>query len=152
MEVRDMLVLSRRVCQKVLFPEIGTSVQVVAVKPGAVRLGIDAPKDLKVLREEVAPEMAKVKHYQPSLFRQLQDVVRNGLNSLGHNIALLRQQLAAGLLHKGQSTLDVIEEDIETLKEQVVQAPAAPAPPLHPENLRRTLKQATFPALRADSA
>ena len=48
-----MLVLSRRLHEKVLFPIINAAVEVVAVKPGVVRLGIDAPPEVIVLREEL---------------------------------------------------------------------------------------------------
>ena len=48
-----MLVLSRRPNEKVLFPSINASVQVVAIKPGVVRLGIEAPAEVVVFREEV---------------------------------------------------------------------------------------------------
>jgi carbon storage regulator CsrA len=48
-----VLVLSRRVRQKIVFPDRGITVQVTAVKPGVVRLGIEAPRDVSVVREEV---------------------------------------------------------------------------------------------------
>src|SRR6202043_1902567 len=48
-----MLVLSRRLNEKIVFPESNTVVQVVGVKPGVVRLGVRAPAEVTVLREEV---------------------------------------------------------------------------------------------------
>jgi carbon storage regulator CsrA len=48
-----MLVLSRRLQEKVVPPTLGVTIKVVAVKPGVVRLGIEAPRDLPVLREEL---------------------------------------------------------------------------------------------------
>lgn len=48
-----MLVLSRRLNEKIYLPSIGASIQVVAVKPGMVRLGIDAPSSVRVVREEL---------------------------------------------------------------------------------------------------
>src|SRR5262245_56565662 len=48
-----MLVLSRRLSEKILFPGIQAAVQVVAIKPGVVRLGIQAPPEVLVMREEV---------------------------------------------------------------------------------------------------
>ena len=48
-----MLVLSRRLNEKVVLPGLGVTVQVVSVKPGVVRLGIDAPPQVRVLRAEL---------------------------------------------------------------------------------------------------
>src|SRR5436305_2320514 len=48
-----MLVLSRRLNEKLLFPDIGTAVQVLSVKGSTVRLGIQAPPEVTILREEI---------------------------------------------------------------------------------------------------
>jgi len=48
-----MLVLSRRTDEKIIFPTIATRLQVVAIKAGLVRLGIDAPASLPIYREEL---------------------------------------------------------------------------------------------------
>src|SRR5260370_232487 len=49
-----MLVLSRRLNEKIVFPGLDISVQIVNIKPGgAVRLGIEAPRAVTVLREEI---------------------------------------------------------------------------------------------------
>jgi carbon storage regulator CsrA len=48
-----MLVLSRKPNQKIVFPGMNTTVQVVSIKPGVVRLGIEAPPHVIVLREEL---------------------------------------------------------------------------------------------------
>lgn len=48
-----MLVLSRKLHEKIVFPGLGITVHVVAVKPGVVRLGIEAPLDVAVLRSEL---------------------------------------------------------------------------------------------------
>jgi carbon storage regulator CsrA len=50
-----MLVLSRRVREKIVFPALNVTVQVVAVKGGGVRLGIQAPSEVDILREELQP-------------------------------------------------------------------------------------------------
>ena len=41
-----MLVLSRKVNEKIVIPSINTSIEVVEVKGGRVRLGIDAPRNV----------------------------------------------------------------------------------------------------------
>ena len=48
-----MLVLSRRPREKIVLPGLGITVQVVALKGNSVRLGISAPDDVRVLRQEV---------------------------------------------------------------------------------------------------
>jgi carbon storage regulator CsrA len=49
-----MLVLSRRPNEKIIFPGLGITVQVAEIKGGRVRLGIEAPPEVKVLREELS--------------------------------------------------------------------------------------------------
>ena len=48
-----MLVLSRRPAEKIVFPGTNITVQVIAVKGNRVRLGIEAPPQVTVLRAEV---------------------------------------------------------------------------------------------------
>jgi carbon storage regulator CsrA len=50
-----MLVLSRRVREALVFPELGITVRILHLKGGAVRLGIEAPPEVRVLREELVP-------------------------------------------------------------------------------------------------
>ncbi len=52
-----MLVLARRVGERIL---IGDQIAVTVVKagPGGVRLGIEAPAELAVVREELAEQIA----------------------------------------------------------------------------------------------
>ena len=48
-----MLVLSRKIGEKIVVPACGLTITVVAVKGSRVRLGIAAPDDIRVDREEV---------------------------------------------------------------------------------------------------
>ncbi len=48
-----MLVLSRRVHEKIVIPGLDITIQVVAVRPGVVRLGIEAPPDVSIVRAEL---------------------------------------------------------------------------------------------------
>jgi len=50
-----MLVLTRRVNEKVVLPSLGVTVQVLSARNGVVRLGVAAPAEVKVLREELLP-------------------------------------------------------------------------------------------------
>jgi carbon storage regulator len=48
-----MLVLSRKLGERVLVPQCGLSVTVVAIEGNVVRLGFTAPTEVGVYREEV---------------------------------------------------------------------------------------------------
>jgi carbon storage regulator CsrA len=48
-----MLVLSRRANERILFPELNISVQVLTTRSGQVRPGIEAPADISVVRKGV---------------------------------------------------------------------------------------------------
>jgi carbon storage regulator CsrA len=49
-----MLVLSRQAQETVVFPSLGISIQVLRSSQNNVRLGIDAPREIAVLRGEIA--------------------------------------------------------------------------------------------------
>lgn len=48
-----MLVLSRKVGERILIPDLQITLTVVAVEGNTVRLGISAPTEIPVYREEV---------------------------------------------------------------------------------------------------
>jgi len=48
-----MLVLSRKPGERIVVPECGLEVTVVGIEGNKVRLGISAPEDIVVYREEV---------------------------------------------------------------------------------------------------
>lgn len=48
-----MLVLSRRVNETIVLPGLDITIRVVAVRAGVVRLGIEAPPDVTIVREEL---------------------------------------------------------------------------------------------------
>ncbi len=48
-----MLVLSRRLHESIVLPGLNVTVTVVAVNGDRVRIGIEAPKDIPVMREEL---------------------------------------------------------------------------------------------------
>jgi carbon storage regulator len=48
-----MLVLSRKLGEQILIPQCGLTVTVLAIEGGRVRLGISAPAEIPVHREEL---------------------------------------------------------------------------------------------------
>lgn len=53
-----MLVLSRRLNEKIMVPDLNITVQVLSIKGGTVRIGIDAPLHVGIFREEVLHRIA----------------------------------------------------------------------------------------------
>jgi carbon storage regulator CsrA len=127
-----MLVLSRRPHEKIVFPSINTVIQVVALKPGVVRLGIQAPDDLPVFRQEVLDQQPASTWPAPSALaaearlRQLTHALNTRLNSGTIALALLRRQLELGRPADGLATLGKLDEELASLK-QAVTPVCAPA-------------------------
>lgn len=60
-----MLVLSRKLGERVLVPQCGLSVTVVAIEGNVVRLGFSAPSEVGVYREEVWQRIRAESESQP---------------------------------------------------------------------------------------
>lgn len=121
-----MLVLSRRLGQKIVIPGIQTTIQVVAVKQGVVRLGIDAPEHITVFREELleandSPQTEdRVRQTVPeNTTKELRHLLNNRLNSSTVGLALLRWQLERGLTGEMVDTLNKIEDNLSTVQQRV---------------------------------
>jgi carbon storage regulator CsrA len=135
-----MLVLSRRTDEKVVFPSINATLRVVAAKTGLVRLGIEAPEDVPVFREEVLArgggrEAAARQQGLPAdrLPRELRHALNNHLNSSTVGLALLRRQLDMGLTRNMAVTLDKVEQELGKLQQRLEEAAArVSAPPALP--------------------
>lgn len=54
-----MLVLTRRENERIVLPTVNTKIQVVRIAGSTVRLGIEAPPEIPVLREELLAELAQ---------------------------------------------------------------------------------------------
>jgi carbon storage regulator len=65
-----MLVLSRKVGERILIGE-DISVTVVRIAGGAVRIGVEAPPELAVIRQELKDQMDAAEGRHP---RQIKDV------------------------------------------------------------------------------
>jgi carbon storage regulator CsrA len=139
-----VLVLSRRTNEKVLFPSINTAVQVVSIKGGAVRLGIEAPPEVTILRAELQDQAAERGGATPlaepaeSRLRGLRHMLRNRLNVTTVGLGLLRQQARAGLSDEMERTIAKIEEEMQKLRQRLEsEAAQTPSPPPKPTRRSR---------------
>jgi carbon storage regulator CsrA len=111
-----MLVLTRKPNEKIVFPGIDARVQVVEIKSGSVRLGIEAPEHVRVFREELLTASAAAQE-RPARSRQREwsHALRNRLNGATVGLALARRQLLAGQGEAANDTLDRVREEIAGL-------------------------------------
>lgn len=113
-----MLVLSRNEMEKVLFPTLGISVEVLRIRGRTARLGIDAPSEIPVLRHELAgrrtvewtPDGRGVREQLANLtkaVRQCLDRASETLNLLHEKLddvtAPVAQQIVLRLFHDLQA-------------------------------------------------
>ncbi|VTS05509.1 response regulator [Tuwongella immobilis] len=127
-----MLVLSRRPNQRLVLPIINTSIQIVAIKPGVVRIGIDAPPDVAVFREEVLQQPAiaqriateiAAQRAELAMDRELRHDLRNRLNATTVGLALLRKQIEIGQYDSTRDTLDRLEFELRAMRDSLDQRP-----------------------------
>jgi carbon storage regulator CsrA len=116
-----MLVLSRRPKEKILFPSIHTEIEILGMKNGQVRLGIEAPPEISVVREELAgnPENDSGENQaggDPDRTRETRHEIRNRLNDAGLMLAVLRGQVKRGDWDRAEQTMVKLEEDFRLLK------------------------------------
>lgn len=113
-----MLVLSRRLNEKIMLPSVPATIQVVALKPGVVRLGIDAADNVPVFREEVMAAGGGAFVAEPATdLRKLNHLIRNRLNAAGVGLSLLRLQ--SGQDPRAADVIDRIEKELRELQEEI---------------------------------
>ncbi len=125
-----MLVLSRRVGEQILLPDLDVSVKVLQLTSKNVRLGVEAPANVAVLRSELAAATKQLDRHRkqatpeaaPTLHR-----LRNRLNTAQLALTLLEQQFQAGMLDDAQSTLSRALEEFAAVRSELAPPPPKPA-------------------------
>jgi carbon storage regulator CsrA len=55
-----MLILSRRQDEKIVFPNLGITIDVCKIRGSSVQLGVNAPSEVRVLRHELAESLGEL--------------------------------------------------------------------------------------------
>lgn len=120
-----MLVLSRRENQRFCFPNLGISVSVLRTAGKVVRLGIDAPKEIRVVREEVMDSCEESQSpVQPMTGNSMtskeeRHEFRNRLNSATLGLQVLQQRLEQDDTDDLESLVYRIFENLQDLNTQL---------------------------------
>jgi carbon storage regulator CsrA len=131
-----MLVLSRRPSQAVLFPGSDIRLRVLEIKGNTVKIGVEAPPGVRVLRHELAARPAGA---DPAAGRSQRHALRNRLNKLTLALHLFRRQWQAGLADPAAVTLETVFELLEKLDADCLPDAAADQPAPAGHNRCRTL-------------
>jgi carbon storage regulator CsrA len=135
-----MLVLSRRKGEKIVFPTLGVKLEVLKVQGNTTRLGIEAPRDVKILRDELSAVESDepVGASNDEEIRKLRHALRNRLNTAMLGIHLLKRQLDAGRSTEADATFDKLVNEFQSLEEQASRMKSSGRRPGAPPR-RRTL-------------
>lgn len=120
-----MLVLSRRESEKVLFPSLGISVEVLRVQGRKTRLGIQAPADVPILRDEIADlkniEFTPSKHVNDDRLRHLIFAIHNRLGAASVHLNELHSSLDAGVNELEQALIENLFRELRLLEREANQ-------------------------------
>ncbi|HWG46091.1 MAG TPA: response regulator [Gemmataceae bacterium] len=145
-----MLVLSRRINEKILIPNINTAIEVVSVKRGVVRLGIAAPPEVTILREELSRlttsptspvSTPPVPAADEQTLRKLMGQLRDRLHVTGVGLGTVQLLLDTGNTDEAREVLSRIRDDLQLLRRGVEGEldETPPEPPARPCKPRKAL-------------
>ena len=132
-----MLVLSRGRNDKVVFPTLGISVEILRVAGNKVRLGIDAPREIPVHRHELSERMEADSHGETVKFptpresaaKRLNHAMRNRLHAAALGLHLLHENIETGDMSDAESTIFNIFNELKAIENEIEQpAPIKPVP------------------------
>lgn len=108
-----MLVVSRKPGQKLVIPAINATIQVVEHQGNAIKLGIDAPREIQFLRDELVNDSTEFGKLLDA--RQERHAQRNTLNSISVGLSLIERLVQAGApLQEITATIQRIRGEIPT--------------------------------------
>jgi len=125
-----MLVLSRRVNEKILLPDLETSIQVIHIRTGVVRLGIEAPPEIRVLREEVKDRGSVpagrglipapcAETIPPATLLQINQLLNKRLAIARQGLNEVHRRLSSGQPDEAANILDKLDEDLHMLQRRL---------------------------------
>lgn len=124
-----MLVLSPGQNDKVVFPTLGISVEILRMVGSRVRLGIEAPRNVPIMRDEIAGgSFSPAAATQPALAADLSHSVRNRLQRATLGLRLLQRMLEAGQAGDAEPMIFRIFNELKSLEEELAPANGSAAP------------------------
>ena len=110
-----MLVLTRRQNEKVNFPGLGISIEVVSTGPRKIQLGINAPSKIRVVRGE----LSSLTDHPTAMDQTSAESIKSELDSIAMAIRLSQNQLQQGLTEYAEQALDDAIELLSSMEEKI---------------------------------
>ena len=121
-----MLVLTRRPNETIVLPGPGVTMRVLSVKNNAVRVGIDAPADVTVLRGEVQDRQQQWAA-PADASAPVRGLANRRVETARIGLAEAQRLLAAGRAAEAAEILSRIDEDLALLERRLGGSPATHA-------------------------
>ena len=115
-----MLVITRRSADKIIFPQLGITVHFIRVQGSSAKVGVDAPREIVILRDELADEAEAAT--KPAvrwwrLPREVRHAIRNELHTVSVGLHLYRQQVLRRLFAEADETFAEVQSAIRRIDE-----------------------------------
>ncbi len=122
-----MLILARQQNERIVMPTVPATIEVVAVKSNGVRLGIDAPPEVTVLREEVLRRgdltpgnlLALTEADAEMRLNRIKHLLGHRLKAVALGLDLARKQLANTEDSELATLLERMEAEVRRLNRQL---------------------------------
>ncbi len=126
-----MLVLSRGRNDKVVFPTLGITVEILRVLGNKVRLGIDAPKSIPIVRSEIADAAPRLESAEgePTFEGQSMHSLRNRLHKATLGLRLLQRKLDTDQADDAEAIIFKVFNELNCLEDALTTRGAIPQPP-----------------------
>lgn len=102
-----MLVLSRRADESIVFPTLGITVKLLRVDRTKAKLGISAPPNVRILRQEIGADGFETQQEAGTAHE-----VRNRLNTISLAMLLYQQQADSGQHEAASHTFEKLLEEL----------------------------------------
>lgn len=104
-----MLVLSRNKNQGITFPGLGVSVEILDVAGSKVKVGIDAPMEVRVLRDELVGDDVAEDNYRFRLPQSMRHELRNALHEISLSLRVYLKRIEREDPHTVAGPIDAEE-------------------------------------------
>lgn len=118
-----MLVVTRHSKDRISFPQVGITIHFIRVHSGNVKIGIDAPRDIAIVRDEIDSSETTASLIRRQFLRLPRDIrhgIRNELHQISIGLHLYRELLQAGQTQEAEEAFSAMQSCLQRLDENQV--------------------------------